>query len=413
MRDLLGQLRPEDSFNVLLFESNSQMMFPSSEPVNAANIIQATSFVNQQRGGGGTNMLRAIKKAMSVPKGVNTSRSFVIVSDGYVSVEREAFSYIEDNLGNANFFAFGIGSGVNRYIIDGIAHVGRGEPFVITSPDYAKATADKFKKYIETPILTNIKVEIEGMEVYDVTPKHIPDLMAERPIYIFGKYRGEPKGNLTITGSQGNGEYEKTLSLANQIPNERNAALRYLWAREKIRYLSDFQSVDNNEAEKKQIINLGLKYNLLTSFTSFLAIEEVPVLANGNNTKKVRQALPIPQGVSNYAIGFEMGSANVVGAETELDEAFLFVRVVEPTEKVQSVEITKLIEEALKYTDEEARNLLHANRLSITLVRGRLIISDARSVLSKEMKIILSKNMTQLKNELQEGQTIKIELLWL
>ena len=413
MRNLLGQLRPEDSFNVLLFESNSQMMFPSSEPVNAANIIQATSFVNQQRGGGGTNMLRAIKKAMSVPKGVNTSRSFVIVSDGYVSVEREAFSYIEDNLGNANFFAFGIGSGVNRYIIDGIAHVGRGEPFVITSPDYAKATADKFKKYIETPILTNIKVEIEGMEVYDVTPKHIPDLMAERPIYIFGKYRGEPKGNLTITGSQGNGEYEKTISLANQIPNERNAALRYLWAREKIRYLSDFQSVDNNEAEKKQIIKLGLKYNLLTSFTSFLAIEEVPVLANGNNTKKVRQALPMPQGVSNYAIGFEMGSANVVGAETELDEAFLFVRVVEPTEKVQSVEITKLIEEALKYTDEEARNLLHANRLSITLVRGRLIISDARSVLSKEMKIILSKNMKQLKNELQEGQTIKIELLWL
>jgi len=389
------------------------MMFPKSLPVTTSNITQATSFVDLQRGSGGTNMLNAIKKAMSEPKNENTSRSFVIITDGYVSVEREAFSYIENNLGNANFFAFGIGSGVNRFIIDGIAHVGRGEPFVITSPEFAKATADKFKKYIETPVLTNIKAEISGMEVYDVTPKHIPDLMAERPIYIFGKYKGEPNGELVITADQGKNAFSESITFDNKKASEDNAAIRYLWAREKIRQLSDFQSVDNNEGEKKQIINLGLKYNLLTSFTSFLAIEDVPVLANGNNTKRVKQALPMPQGVSNYAIGFEMGSSDVVEANSALEEALLFVRLIKPKRSSASVHITKIVEEALRFTDEEARKLLNSNILNITLSQGRLIIMDHKGNLNDAMKKKLAKHLELLKSELKEGQQIKLELLWL
>ena len=414
MTNLLGQLRQEDSFNVLLFESNSKMMFPNSLPVTENSIQEATSFVNQQYGGGGTNLLSAVKRAMSVPKKENTSRSFVIISDGYVSVEREAFSYIENNLGNANFFAFGIGSGVNRYIIDGIAHVGRGEPFVITSREFAKATADKFKKYIETPVLTNIKAEIVGLDAYDVSPKHIPDLMAERPIYIFGKYRGTPKGEIKLTGNQGSNSYVEAISLDENKPSDDHKALRYLWAREKIRYLSDFQSVDNNEGEKKKIIALGLKYNLLTSFTSFLAVEEVPVLANGNSTKTVKQALPLPQGVSNYAIGFEMSSTDVVREDLEMEEALLFVRVIEPTEKsINLDDIVRIIEDEFKYTDQEARELLGENVLSLSRHNGRLIIEDKEGVLTKDMKQKLESKLHKLIAQLAEVQNIKIELIWL
>ncbi len=414
MRNLLGQLRPEDSFNVLLFESNNQMMFPQSQSVTPQNISQATQLVNNQSGGGGTNMLNAIKNAMAVPKKESTSRSFVIISDGYVSVERKTFEYIENNLGNANFFAFGIGSGVNRFIIDGIAHVGRGEPFVITSPEFAQATANKFKQYIESPVLTNIKADILGMDVYDVTPKHIPDLMAERPIYIFGKYRGEPKGKIEISGNQGANAFTQTIALESETPSKENSALRYLWAREKIRTLSDFQSVDHNEGEKKKIIGLGLKYNLLTSFTSFLAVEEVPVLANGNNTRTVKQALPLPQGVSNYAIGFEMGASDIVSASEDLEESLLYVRVIKPeaTPDLTS-ELVRIIEAALKYTDEEARTLLGQNILTITKVSGRLAISDKNKVLTQQMKRKLVMHLHKLKSQIAEGQNIKVELIWL
>ena len=423
MNNLLSQLRPIDKFNVLLFESNSKMMFPGSVPVSVGTIERATSFVNQQYGGGGTSMLSAIKKAMAVPKEENTSRSFVIVTDGYVSVEREAFEYIENNLGNANFFSFGIGSGVNRYIIDGIAHVGRGEPFVITSPEYAEEKAEKFKKYIEKPLLTNVTAEINGMDVYDVTPKHIPDLLAERPIYIFGKYKGTPSGEIIISGQQGTGTYRQAIPLAKENVKDENVALRYLWAREKIRNLSDFQSIDNNESEKKQIVQLGLKYNVLTSFTSFLAIEDIPVLANAENTKTVKQALPLPQGVSNlaisggsygsYAIGFEMGADEIVGATAEVEEALLFVNILDDYDPQLATTITRIIEDAFRYTDEEARAVLNENKLTIVKVNGTLVIIDKDKVLTQEMKDKIIMGLSELNEQLSEGQTIKVELIWL
>lgn len=413
MTNLLGQLRPDDSFNVLAFASVSSMMFPNSVAASKANISIATNIIGQQRGGGGTNMLSAIKRAMRSPKQENTSRSFVIITDGYVSVEREAFQYIEDNLSNANFFSFGIGSGVNRYIIDGIAHIGRGEPFVITDKKYAKKIANKFKKYIESPLLTNVEVEIEGMDVYDVTPKQIPDLMAERPIYVFGKYRGKPKGELKVSGIHGREKYDASYQLSKETASNDNKALRYLWAREKIRYLSDFQSLDNNEKEKKQIVQLGLKYNLLTSFTSFLAIEDVPVLANGNNTKTVKQALPLPQGVSNYAIGFEMGATNTVDANATLDESLLYVHIEENCAPQLIEEITKIINDALRFTDEEARKILNENQLSIVSNEGRLEISDANKLLTTEMKEKMIKHLNKLKAALRDGQTINVELIWL
>ncbi len=78
----------------------------------------------------------------------------VIVTDGYVSVEKEAFDLIRNNLGNANMFAFGIGSSVNRHLIEGMARVGMGEPFIITRPDEAQQKAEKFRKLIESPVIS-------------------------------------------------------------------------------------------------------------------------------------------------------------------------------------------------------------------------------------------------------------------
>ena len=114
----------------------------------------------------------------------------IIVTDGYVSVEEEAFDLIRNNLAQANMFAFGIGSSVNRHLIEGLAHVGMGEPFIITRPDKAGAEAERFRQMISSPVLTQVKVSFTGFDVYDVEPSSVPDVMSCRPVLVFGKWRG-------------------------------------------------------------------------------------------------------------------------------------------------------------------------------------------------------------------------------
>ena len=134
--------------------------------------------MNAKRGGGGTRLLSAIKSAMSIPANEETARSFVIVTDGYVSIEADAFDYVRNNLHRANFFSFGIGSSVNRFLVEGLARAGRGESFVVTDPRQAKATAARFRRYIEAPVLTSIAIDFGELEVYDVAPQTVPDLLA-------------------------------------------------------------------------------------------------------------------------------------------------------------------------------------------------------------------------------------------
>jgi len=135
LKDLIGNLGSADRFNVLLFAGSSHLMSEQSLPATPQNIMRAINTIERQRGGGGTRLLPALKRALSLPKTEGYSRSIVIATDGYVSVEEETFDLIRSNLGRANMFTFGIGSSVNRHLIEGMARVGIGEPFVITKPE--------------------------------------------------------------------------------------------------------------------------------------------------------------------------------------------------------------------------------------------------------------------------------------
>jgi Ca-activated chloride channel family protein len=313
LRDLIGNLRPDDKFNVILFAGTASIMSPVSIPANRENIQKAIAVIDHQRGGGGTEMLRAVKQAMALPHDEACSRSIVIVTDGYVSFEKSIFHHIRSNLGNANVFAFGIGSSVNRYLIEGMAKAGYGEPFVVTNPKEAPAMAAKFRQYIQSPVLTNISVTYDDFEAFQVEPRSFPDLLADRPIVIFGKWRGTAEGTITLRGLSGNGEYTQKFPIADAQPSPTNHSIRYLWARTRIANLSDFNFNGSEEERAAEITSLGLTYNLLTKYTSFIAVHEV-IRNPGGNSTDVKQPLPLPLRVSNYAVGG--GIAN--GSEPEM-----------------------------------------------------------------------------------------------
>ncbi|MEO0085050.1 MAG: VIT domain-containing protein [candidate division WOR-3 bacterium] len=302
LKDLISSLKPTDCFNVLLFAGGNTVMAEQSVPATKENIARALKVISEQQGGGGTELLPALKRALNLPRTKGTSRTVVIATDGYVSVEPEAFDLIRQNLGDANMFTFGIGSSVNRHLIEGMARVGMGEPFVVENEAHAPAAAERFRRYVERPVLTGVRVRFDGFDAYDVEPKSIPDVMAERPVIVFGKWRGRATGVIEVAGTTGSGQFRQALNVAHYGPAQANSALRYLWARQRVQLLSDYNNLSESDSRKQEVVALGLKYNLLTQYTSFVAIDTRIRNRNGK-PEVVKQPLPLPEGVSDYAVG--------------------------------------------------------------------------------------------------------------
>jgi len=277
-------------------------MSPESVTASQANIRKAIALIDRQQGGGGTRLLSAMQRAFAMPQDESVSRSLLVVTDGYVSAERDVFSLIRENLNKANVFAFGIGSSVNRYLIEGMARAGRGEPFIVTNSSEAPQRAAVFRRYVESPVLTAIGVSYDGFEAYDVEPTSIPDLLAQRPLLVFGKWRGQPRGTITLRGTSGTGQYLRKFDVASTRPMAQHRPLRYLWARTRVAALSDFNFAVQDDELIREITSLGLTYDLLTRHTAFVAVHEV-IRNPGADAQDVKQPLPLPEGVSELAVG--------------------------------------------------------------------------------------------------------------
>lgn len=302
MRDLLPTLRPQDSFNILLFAGGNRVLASASLPATPENLRAANDFLDNEDGGGGTELLPALKAAFALPHAERTSRSIAVITDGYVDIEAEAFELVRRQLSSANVFAFGIGSSVNRHLIEGLARAGNGEPFIVTEPEKAPAVAAKFREYIASPVLTGITVQFDGLETYSVDPAAVPDVLAQRPVIIQGKWRGERRGTVTVKGTSGDKPYEANLRIEQATLLPSTDSLSRLWARSRIAELGDFVSLRASDERVAEITNLGLTYSLLTKYTSFVAVDEV-VRRTTPTLETLKQPLPMPQGVENTAVG--------------------------------------------------------------------------------------------------------------
>jgi Ca-activated chloride channel family protein len=251
-----------------------------------------------------------------------------VVTDGFIGFDKETIGLIRSHLGSSNLFAFGIGTSVNRHLIEGMARAGQGEPFIVTQPSEVKETATRFRDLVSSPVLTKIRVTAEGCELSGIEPSPHPDVFANRPLLITGKWSGEPKGRILVRGIAGNGEaFEKVIDLAEAAAKGLDhPALPVLWARERVRRLEDEQTpwdssrgtqpVSTNPETVREITSLGLSYSLLTPYTSFVAVDETPRHLD-STAQTVKQPLPLPQGVTDAAVGSAPAPVVVNGSVPE------------------------------------------------------------------------------------------------
>lgn len=303
MENLLKKLKPGDRFNMLFFSGGSKVLSSQPLPATPSNISRARTMLLNERGGGGTELYSALQQVFEMSSDEDSSRNIVLITDGYISAEDRVFQLIDQNLHRNNLFAFGIGSSVNRFLIEGVAKAGRAEAFVVTNETEAAQQADRFNEYISAPTLTHIQLEASGVELYDMEPAKIPDMLAQRPVMVLGKYRkASDTASITLKGVGGQGDQQWTFPL--MAAESGDANLPQLWARKRLERLYIIPSADE-KAQNETILQLGLKYSLLTSQTSFVAVDEM-VRNTIEPAQDVKQPLPLPQGVSNLAVGRPM-----------------------------------------------------------------------------------------------------------
>jgi Ca-activated chloride channel family protein len=305
MKLALDGLYPQDTFNLITFAGDEHILFPSPVPATKENLQKAQNFLRSRKGSGGTEMMKAIKAALDPSDAQDHLRIVCFMTDGYVGNDMEIVGEIQKHP-NARVFSFGIGSSVNRFLLDKMAETGRGEAEYVTLTDDGSAAARRFHERIRNPLFTDITVDWNGLPVADVYPKRIPDLFSAKPVILTGRYTGSGHGIIRLKGKMAGHDFVREVPVDLPDSEARHDVLATLWARTRIDDLmgQDYDGLQHGNPRadlKETITQLGLEYRLMTQFTSFVAVEEMTV-TDGGQPRRIDVPVELPEGVSRSAL---------------------------------------------------------------------------------------------------------------
>jgi Ca-activated chloride channel family protein len=315
MRRAIENLNPNDTFRIVTFSNDASSMTDRALDNTPDNVRRALSYVNGIRAGGGTSMLTGVRAALDAPSD-DRLRIVVFMSDGYIGNEAEILAAIGESLGDdTRIFPFGVGSSVNRYLLDRMAGVGRGAAtYVLLDDDPAEQVA-AFYARIANPVLTHIEIDWAGLAVAQTTPSAVPDLFAGQPVWVVGRYDSPGKAKVRVKGKLGGRDVSYDVPVALPRSDADNAALAQLWARERVKQMMSAMYGGEDPELVQQVTQLGLDYRIATRYTSFVAVEE-RVVNEGGQVKTVRVPVEMPEGVSYDAVYGAGGAGGVVPGRT-------------------------------------------------------------------------------------------------
>jgi Ca-activated chloride channel homolog len=291
----LDHLQEGDTFQIIRFSDNASHFGATPLPATARNIQRARTYLRNLHSMGGTQMIEGIKAALDFPHNPSRLRFVSFMTDGYIGNETDIIRAVHERIGNARIFSFGVGSSVNRYLMERMAKEGRGAVAYLGLNDSAKDIMTRFFDRISHPALTDVDINWGSMAVSDVYPAKLPDMIVGRPVVVTGKFLGTP-GGISVSGITGNRNHQFSISAAGT--GSANVYLPKIWARLRIADLADRQAWEQDPYSELEsaIRNTALKYQLMSDYTSFVAVDSSQQ-TEGDHGTTVNQALPIPDGV--------------------------------------------------------------------------------------------------------------------
>jgi Ca-activated chloride channel family protein len=291
----LDRLRPGDRFGILQFNHQYHEFRRLPLPATPENLEVARNYVRRLEAGGGTEMLPALLHLMRKPEIPGYLRHIVLLTDGDLGNEEQIFAALRHDLGGARLYTVAIGSAPNLFLATKMAQFGRGTFTHIADIHEIQAQMTRLFETIESPVLTDVKLSFEGVEMAEVYPQPLPDLFQRQPLLIYGRTSKGRVGKVHLTARAGNDPYETTIAF-DASRAAFHPGITTLWARQRVEELIDRwrESDENGQAEiRAAVIAHAIRYRLVTRFTSLVAVEEVVVNLGGqSNTVPVPAELP-------------------------------------------------------------------------------------------------------------------------
>jgi Ca-activated chloride channel family protein len=292
----LKRLRPRDRFNIIQFNSSTDLLFRQARAANQNNLRRARRFVRSLDADGGTEMAPALNAALQGQGENQFVRQVIFLTDGSVGNETALFDLIKQHLGQSRLFTIGIGSAPNSYFMRKAAHYGRGSfTYIGDVREVNEKMAALFSK-LESPVMTDLDVQFSGGVQAEAWPRRVPDLYYGEPIILVAKASGG-KEKVTIKGMRALAPWQATLDLDQ---GHRGEGIGVLWARSKIAALMESLHDGADQAEvRKAVINVALNHHLVSRYTSLVAVDVTPTRPQSAALDSHALPVNLPQG-QNY-----------------------------------------------------------------------------------------------------------------
>ena len=293
----LQKLTPRDTFQIIDLSNTASQLGPA--PINATpeNLRNGLAYLASLNGSGGTEMIEGLKSALDFPHDEGRYRVVSFMTDGYIGNDADILHAVAQKTGDSRIFSFGVGQSPNRYLMDRMALLGRGAVAYLSLNDDPVQIMEQFQQSISHPAMTDLSINWGSMNVTDVYPQIIPDLIVGRPVVLTGRFTGEP-GTVTVNGRTGMQPVSYSVALDAKDANKEHKGIGAVWARLKIADLMAQISRTPDQAEQIQqsVLKTALDYSLMSALTAFVAVDSMTKTEGAFGTT-VAVPVPVPEGV--------------------------------------------------------------------------------------------------------------------
>jgi Ca-activated chloride channel family protein len=318
VRQALGTLRGTDRFRLIAFSNRVSLFRDQFTPATHEQLDAARHWVDALAADGGTNIAGALEAALGQSSSEERMSMVVFVTDGMPTVGEQSPERIAQaagaRIGRMRVFTFGVGHDVNTYLLERLAQEGRGTAQYVAPDADVEASIGELMAKVQHPALTNLRIENAPTELLQTYPSRLPDVFFGEELVVFGRYHGTASGPVVVTG-QRSGHTERFVTEATFPASEDdNAFIPRLWASRRIGELTRQIRIEGaNQTLMQEVRDLGLRYGILTEYTSYLVQEPSSVVGMTVRRSFAAPAAPQAQSGAN-AVEEARVSAGLMGA---------------------------------------------------------------------------------------------------
>jgi Ca-activated chloride channel family protein len=311
LKTVLNNLRDEDLFNIVVYDDRVETFKAELERYSKTRRDEAERFVDNIREGGSTNIDAALKTALEMITDSSRPSYVLFLTDGLPTVGETGELAIAEHCRRANsrrarIFCFGVGYDVNARLLDRLSGGNSGTSEYVKPDENIETHVGRFYSKLTSPVLTDLRLELAGIDINRTYPRDVPDLFDGGQIVWAGRYRQAGRTTIRISGKVA-GErrsYEFPAELAGAYRGTNFEFVERLWAVRRVGDLIDQIDLHGKNRElTDELVALSGKYGILTPYTSFLADERVPLHMVQANVDRATRSLEALNEVSG-SVGF-------------------------------------------------------------------------------------------------------------